>query len=171
MGHPDPALSVHHRVMWVPGIVPDELVAPIDRRLEVLLIDIGPEVTFSWRVAHRDCDLPGLVCVRIDGNQFVIGEFDAVDRATSVDLRGALVGRNLVVDVAGRATPFPHRQHYVALGSFGPGRRRRHLASHDPVGPVSVHRDGGIGTESPQPAVHQSPALTGLHTVGPSGFG
>ena len=167
VGHPHPSLPVHHGVVRIAGVVPDEIVAPVDRRLQVLPVDVGPEVALAGRVAHRQDHLPRLVGAGVDPHQLVVGELDAVDGAAGIDPGVALVGRDLVVDVPGLAAPLPQGQHDVALASLRARRRRGHLAGPDAVGPVGVHRDRALRPEAAQPAVHQGAPLPCLHPMRP----
>ena len=171
VGHPHPPLRVHHRVVRVPRVVPDQLVAPVDGGLQVLPVDVRPEVALAGGVAHRQDHLARLVRARVDPHQLVVGELHPVDGAAGVDRRVPLVGRDLVVDVAGRAAPLPQGQHHVALAPPRARRRRGHLAGHDPVGPVGVHRDGALRPEAAQVAVHQGAALPDPHPVRPRRLG
>ena len=171
MGHPHPALRVHHRVVRVARVVPDDLVAPVQGGFRHLIRDVRPEVALARGVSNGDPDLPRFVRGRVHPDEVVAGELDAVDWTVRVDLRVALVGRYLIVDVAGRAAPFPHGEHHVAFASLWTRWHRRDLAGHDAIGPVGIHRDGALGPEPAQSPAHHRAALADLHAMRPGGLG
>ena len=167
MRHPDPAPAVHHRVVRVAGVVPEQFVAEVEGGVRHLPGDVGAIVPLAGRVADRQRHLAGFVRRRIDPEQLVVGELDAVDRAAGVDAGVALVGRDLVVDVGGVAAPGPRRQHDVALAAARARRRLRHLAGGDAVGPVGVGGDAPVAAEPVHVGGHLRGALSGHDPVRP----
>ena len=171
VGHPDAPLGVHHRVVRIAGVVPDQLVAVVEGRVRHLPGDVRPEVAFAGRVPHRQRDLVRLAAVRVHPDQLVAGELDAVDRTAGVDPGIALVARDLVVDVAGLAAPLPHREHHVALASLRPLRLRRHFARHDAVGPLGVGRNRALAPETVDGGGHVGCPLARDDAVRPGRLG
>ena len=171
MGHPHPALAVHHRVVRVARVVPDQLIAPDHGGLQVALVDVGSEIAFAGNISHGNRYIPRLVRGRIDPNQLIVGEADAVDRATGVDTGIAFVAGDLIMNIASLATPFPHGQYHVALQALRSRRHRRHFAIHDAIGPVGIHVNHVIGAEAAQPGTHQASPLTSPGAMNPGRLG
>ena len=86
--HPYAALTVHHRVMRIAGVVPDQFVSPVHRRFEIAQVDIGSEIPFTGLVAHRHLDVVRLIGGGIDPHQFVAGESHTVDGPVGINAAG-----------------------------------------------------------------------------------
>ena len=67
----------------------------------------------------------------------------------------------------GRAAPVPHRQHQIALAALRTGRRLRHLAGGDPIGPPREHLEAALAPEPRDHAAHPAAVLSGLDAAVP----
>ena len=138
-GDPHAAPVVEHRVVDVVPARPQDLVAPIGRGLRHLRVGRDGSV----RIADGQWDLARRIVGRVQDGQVVGAQLQrAVDQAVRVESGFAPVGRDLVVEVDVRIGPIPFSDDHVALDALRPGRRGRHLAGGDAVGPVREHRIG-----------------------------
>ncbi|TDJ36581.1 MAG: DUF4102 domain-containing protein [Gammaproteobacteria bacterium] len=80
--------------------------------------------------------LAGGMGLRVEHQQPVICEIDAINRSVGESAGIALVGCDCVVRVGEPIAPSPLRNHQIALQSRGSGRRRRRLAGDHPFVPV-----------------------------------
>ena len=125
---PDASLFVEHRIVHARLAVPDRVLAPVRRGRHRIV----PRRR-RRRIAHGMHDLGRDVPHRIE-HRNAIGAFfgRAVDRAVRVDGGFALVGRDLVVQIGGRAAPVPDasarrcaRRLAAAAADARESRRRR----------------------------------------------
>ena len=100
---PDMAFLVHHRVVHDGLAVPDRLVAPDGGRREEIVLRGR-----RFGVAHRMQHFARGVALGVQ-NGNVIGAVlrRAVDFAIRIEARIARIGRDLVMQIGGRAAPFP----------------------------------------------------------------
>ena len=145
---------------------PEQLIAPVVRRLELRLREARRDVVGIVQ-PHRDRQLDGAVRDRVDHCQAAVSRRHTVDRPAAVDRRIALVGRDLVVDEGAVLPPVPQRNDQVPLDAARPGRARRGLARRDPGGPVGEHLERALPAEPVHRAAHRVAALAGLDPMVP----
>ena len=164
-GHPHPPLLVHHRVVGVGGVVPDQLVTEEPRRGRHRHRD---HARHRGRVdPQRHVQARRHVGDRIEDGQRVVRDVDPVNGTVRVDLGVALVGGDLVVDVVDVGAPLPHRDDDVPLDALRAGRRLGHRAGRDAVAPVREHLQPPGPAEAVHDVGHLAAALAHLHPVVP----
>src|SRR6185295_11215589 len=104
MREPDPSAGIQHRVVQAGLARPDDVLAPVGRRRQVLL-RVG---VLSVRVANRHLHTRCRIAHRVEDVDIGLAESrNAVDVTVGVEGRIALVGRNRVVDKTYGSGPVP----------------------------------------------------------------
>ncbi len=102
---------------------------------------------------------------RVERPEIALADVDAPHLAIRIQRRVALVGRDVVVDVAQFLSPGPLRDDDIALDADRARRRRRHLAAGDsprPVGKAVLEQVASEGVGRPShagPVPHRIPVV------------